>query len=216
METSEYNSHSDEWDPSLDELIEAVENEDHPHHDQAVMRNRELAERMKPLSSILASMRGPSEAVRVMNDESVGKMMAANIDLSTLFGTSGPIKRAIGQGEDLMPHFSADFSSSLNAEELRGFQELGEERRAEEEQRIEREKTSVELLQSVVSQIVETNRRISNLNALLSAVGAAVENSDANAAEGHKHAIRLGRATLIATAIGIAVPFVIFIMERFL
>ena len=198
METSEYNSHSDEWDPSLDELIEAVENEDHPHHDQAVMRNRELAERMKPLSSILASMRGPSEAVRV------------------IFGTSGPINRAIGQGEDLMPHFSADFSSSLNAEELRGFQELGEERRAEEEQRIEREKTSVELLQSVVSQIVETNRRISNLNALLSAVGAAVENSDANAAEGHKHAIRLGRATLIATAIGIAVPFVIFIMERFL
>ncbi len=50
----------------------------------------------------------------------------------------------------------------------------------------------------------------------LSAVGAAVENSEADAAEGHKHAIRLGRATLIATGIGIAVPFVIFIMERFL
>lgn len=58
METSECNSHSDEWDPSLAELIEAVENEDHPHHDQAVKRNWELAERMKPLSSIVASMRG--------------------------------------------------------------------------------------------------------------------------------------------------------------
>ena len=216
METSEYSSHSDEWDPSLAELIEAVENEEHPHHDQAVTRNRELAERMKPLSSIVASMRGPSEAVRVMNDESVGKMMAANIDLSTLFGTSGLVKRAIGQGEDLIPHFPADFSSSLNAEELRCFQEIGEERRAEEEQRIEREKASLELLQSMVSQIVETNRRISELNAQLSTVGAAVENSDVNAVEGHKHAIRLGRATLIATGIGIAVPFVIFIMERFL
>ena len=216
METSEYNSHSDEWDPSLDELIEAVENEDHPHHDQAVMRNRELAARMKPLSSIVASMWGPSEAVRVMSDESVGKMMAANIDLSTLFGTSGPIKRAIGQGDDLIPHFSADFSSSLNAEELPCVQGIGEKWRAEKEQRIEREKASVELLQTMVSQIVETNRRISELNVQLSAVGAALENSDANAAEGHKHAIRLGRATLIATGIGIAVPFVIFIMERFL
>lgn len=106
-------------------------------------RNRELAERMKPLSSIVASMRGPSEAVRVMSDESIGKMIAANIDLSTLFGTSGLIKRAIGQGEDLIPRFSADFSSSLNAEELRCFQETGEEWSAEEEQRIEREKASV-------------------------------------------------------------------------
>lgn len=88
METSEYNSHSGEWDPSLDELIEAV---------------------------------------RVMSDESVGKMMATNIDLSTLFGTSGLIKSAIGQGDDLIPHFSVDFSSSLNAEELRCFQEIGEE-----------------------------------------------------------------------------------------
>lgn len=49
METSEYNLHLDEWDPSLAELIEAVENEDHPHHDQAVKRNREMAERMRPL-----------------------------------------------------------------------------------------------------------------------------------------------------------------------
>lgn len=216
METSEHNARLDEWDPSQAELIEAVENENHPYHDQAAKRNRELAERMKPLSSIVASMWGPSEAVRVMNDESVGKMMAANIDLSTLFGTSGLIKKAIGQGEDLIPHFSADFSSSLNAEELRCFQEIGEERRAEEKQRIEREKASVELLQTMVSQIVETNRRISELNVQLSAVGAAVENSDSNAAEGHKHAIRLGTATLIATGIGIAVPFVIFIMERFL
>lgn len=94
--------------------------------------------------------------------------------------------------------------------ELRCFQEIGEERRAEEEQRIEREKASVELLQTMVSQIVETNRRISELNVQLSAVGAAVENSDSNAAEGHKHAIRLGTATLIATGIGIAVPFVFF------
>lgn len=54
-----------------------------------------------------------------MSDESIGKMIAANIDLSTIFGTSGLIKRAIGQGEDLIPRFSADFSSSLNAEELR-------------------------------------------------------------------------------------------------
>lgn len=53
METSEYNSHSDEWAPSLTKLIEAVENEDHPHHDQAVKRNRELAERMKPLLETL-------------------------------------------------------------------------------------------------------------------------------------------------------------------
>ena len=68
----------------------------------------------------------------------------------------------------------------------------------------------------MVSQIVETNRRISELNVQLSAVGAAVENSEADAAEGYKHAIRLGRATLIATGIGIAVPFVIFIMGRFL
>lgn len=216
METSEYNSPSDEWDPSLTKLIEAVENEDHPHHDQAVKRNRELAERMKPLSSIVASMWGPSEAVRVMNDESVGKMMAANIDLSTLFGASGLIERAIGQGEDFKSHFSADCSSLLDAEELPCFQEIGEERRAEEEQRIEREKVSVELLQTMVSQIVETNRRISELNVQLSAVGAAVENSKADAAEGNKHAIRLGRATLIATGIGIAVPFVIFVMERFL
>mgnify|MGYP000886022045 CR=1 FL=1 len=145
-----------------------------------------------------------------MNDESVGKMMAANIDLSTLFGTSGLIERAIGQGEDFKPHFSADFSSLLDA------QEIEEERRAEEEQRIKREKASVELLQTMVSQIVETNRRISELNVQLSTVGAAVENSEADAVEGHKHAIRLGRATLIATGIGIAVPFVIFIMERFL
>ena len=36
----------------------------------------------------------------------------------------------------------------------------------------------------MVSQIVETNRRISELNVQLSAVGAAVENSDSNAAEG--------------------------------
>lgn len=151
-----------------------------------------------------------------MNDESVGKMMAANIDLSTLFGTSGLIERAIGQGEDFKPHFSADFSSLLDAEELRCFQEIEEERRAEEEQRIKREKASVELLQTMVSQIVETNRRISELNVQLSTVGAAVENSEADAVEGHKHAIRLGRATLIATGIGIAVPFVIFIMERFL
>ena len=93
-----------------------------------------------------------------MCDESVGKMMAANIDLSTLFGTSGLIKRAIGQGEDLIPHFSADFSSSLNAEELRCLQEIGEEWRTEKEQRIEREKASVELLQTMFSQIVETNR----------------------------------------------------------
>ena len=136
METSEYNSHSGEWDPSLDELIEAV---------------------------------------RVMSDESVGKMMAANIDLSTLFGTSGLIKRAIGQGDDLIPHFSADFSSSLNAEELRCFQEIGEEWRTEKEQRIEREKASVELLQTMFSQIVETNRRISELNVQLCAVGCCAE-----------------------------------------
>lgn len=109
METSEHNAHLDEWNPSLAELIGAVENKDHLHHDHAVKRNRELAERMKPLSSIVASMRGPSEAVRVMSDESVGKMMAANIDLSTLFGTSGLIKKAIGQGEDLIPHFPRIF-----------------------------------------------------------------------------------------------------------
>lgn len=56
METSEYNSHSDEWDPSRIVLIEAVENEDHPHHGQAVKRNRELVKQMKPLLETLKSV----------------------------------------------------------------------------------------------------------------------------------------------------------------
>lgn len=56
VETSEHDAPSDEWDPSRIELIEAVENEDHPHHDQAVKRNRELAERMKPLLETLKNI----------------------------------------------------------------------------------------------------------------------------------------------------------------
>jgi len=56
VEMSECNSHSDEWDPLLAKLIEAVENEDHLHHDQAVKRNREMAERMKPLPETLKNI----------------------------------------------------------------------------------------------------------------------------------------------------------------
>ena len=40
METNENDSNSDEWNPSLAELIEAVEDEDHLHHDEAVKRTR--------------------------------------------------------------------------------------------------------------------------------------------------------------------------------
>ena len=61
MEMTENDSNSDEWNPSLAELIEAVEDEDHLHHDEAVKRNRELAERMRPL---LDSFKGTSAIFR--------------------------------------------------------------------------------------------------------------------------------------------------------
>ena len=206
METSENNARSDEWNPSLAELIEAVENEDHLHHDEAVKRNRELAERMRPL---LDSFKGTSAIfsptlTKQLQGFALPAVKLPKMDLS-------PILKATQQADELLEQNKARVKgmSALTSELACSIQQIQEER-------IEREKRAADLLESMVAQITETNRRFEEVAAGVDAVNHSLINLDKNSSAAHRSSMRLNWAVLGAAILGTLITILLFVLDRYI
>ena len=206
METSENNARSDEWNPSLAELIEAVENEDHLHHDEAVKRNRELAERMRPL---LESFKGASATfspnlTKHLRGFPLPAVKLPKMDLS-------PILKATQQADELLEQNKARVKgmSALTSELACSIQQIQEER-------IEREKSAADLLESMVAQITETNRRFEEVAAGVDAVNHSLINLDKNSSAAHRSSMRLNWAVLGAAILGTLITILLFVLDRYI
>lgn len=210
METSENDSNSDEWNPSLAELIEAVEDEDHLHHDEAVKRNRELAERMRPL---LDSFKGTSAIISpTLTEQFQGFALPAvklpKMDLSPILNTQ--------QADELMEQYRARVKglSALTSPQISSELACSIERIQEE--RLEREKRAEDLLESMVAQITETNRRIEKVAAGVDAVNDSVINLDKSSSVAHRSSMRLNWAVLIVSILGIGITILLFVLDRYI
>lgn len=211
METNENDSNSDEWNPSLAELIEAVEDEDHLHHDEAVKRNRELAERMRPL---LDSFKGTSDIfsptlTKQLQGFALPAVKLPKMDLS-------PILKATQQADELMEQhrarvkgLSALTSPQISSELARSIQRIQEER-------VEREKRAEDLLESMVAQVTETNRRMEKVAAGVNAVNDSVINLDKSSSVAHRSSMRLNWAVLIVSILGIGITILLFVLDRYI
>ena len=211
METNENDSNSDEWNPSLAELIEAVEDEDHLHHDEAVKRNRELAERMRPL---LDSFKGTSATfspalTKQLQGFALPAVKLPKMDLS-------PILKATQQAEELMEQqrarvkgLSALTSPQISSELACSIQRIQEER-------VEREKRAEDLLESMVAQVTETNRRMEKVAAGVNAVNDSVINLDKSSSVAHRSSMRLNWAVLFVSILGTVVTILLFVLDRYI
>lgn len=211
METSENNAHSDEWNLSLAELIEAVENEDHLHHDEAVKRNRELAERMRPR---LESFKGASATFSPnLTKHPRGFPLPAvklpKMDLSSILEATQQADELLEQNKARVKGMPALTSPQITTELACSLQQIQEER-------IEREKRAADLLESMVAQITETNRRFEEVAAGVDAVNHALINLDKNSSAAHRSSMRLNWAVLGAAILGILITILLFVLDRYI
>lgn len=211
METSENDSNSDEWNPSLAELIEAVEDEDHLHHDEAVKRNRELAERMRPL---LDSFKGTSAIflpalTKQLQGFALPAVKLPKMDLS-------PILKATQQADELMEQHRARVKglSALTSPQISS--ELACSIQRIQEERVEREKRAEDLLESMVAQVTETNRRMEKVAAGVNAVNDSVINLDKSSSVAHRSSMRLNWAVLFVSILGTVVTILLFVLDRYI
>lgn len=200
-----------DWNPSVRELIEAVKDEDHPHHTEAVKRNQEIAERMKPL---LASIKPPTvtfpESIsRLISDSAAASIAKSAADFSRQIDMTEQVKNTLAsQLHVSQPVLHAqvpnmdDYAASI--------EEALEEKRQAEEERIEREEKSIELLQAMTAQITESNRQISQLSAGLEKINSSLQESDESAASAHKSAMCVGWLTFTVSALTLIASIVFF------
>ncbi|MDO4928645.1 MAG: hypothetical protein Q3976_06235 [Corynebacterium sp.] len=99
--SEEETNEPENWSPSLGELIEAVEDESHPHHAEAVKRNQELAAKMRPtLERLQASTKGISDlvtspAIRAAQEQSARVTAAMRPSLETIRSQTSAIEEVI-------------------------------------------------------------------------------------------------------------------------
>ena len=211
MEMTENDSNSDEWNPSLAELIEAVEDEDHLHHDEAVKRNRELAERMRPL---LDSFKGTSAIfsptlTKQLQGFALPAVKLPKMDLSPILKATQQADELMEQHRARMKGLSALASPQISSELACSIQRLQEER-------VEREKRAEDLLESMVAQITETNRRIEKVAAGVGAVNDSVINLDQNSSVAHRSSMRLNWAVLFVSILGTVITILLFVLDRYI
>lgn len=211
MEMTENDSNSDEWNPSLAELIEAVEDEDHLHHDEAVKRNRELAERMR---SLLDSFKGTSAifsptSTKQLQGFALPAVKLPKMDLS-------PIQKATQQADELMEQHRARVKGLPALASPQISSELACSIQRIQEGRVEREKRAEDLLESMVAQITETNRRIEKVSAGVDAVNHSLINLDKNSSAAHRSSMRLNWAVLGAAILGTLITILLFVLDRYI
>jgi len=201
----------EDWNPSIDELIDAVEDESHPRHEEAIELNRESAKRMKPLLDSLKASTAPiasglSEAFKVV----VPKIDIPEV--SQIVNQIDPVEDAV---KPIQFRSRTIDSWNFNAQEhIDAVIEARDAQIEEKKAREEREIQTLELLQAMVSQITESNTKISELSAGLDTINESLVNSDNKAADAHKGEMRLGWATFLGTISSVFATVIVFLLGR--
>ena len=127
-----------------------------------------------------------------------------------------PILKATQQADELMEQhrarvkgLSALTSPQISSELARSIQRIQEER-------VEREKRAEDLLESMVAQVTETNRRMEKVAAGVNAVNDSVINLDKSSSVAHRSSMRLNWAVLIVSILGIGITILLFVLDRYI
>ncbi|MBD3688947.1 hypothetical protein H8R18_05240 [Nanchangia anserum] len=192
----------DDEDPmTLRELQEALEDESHPRHVEAVQRNKELAERLRPaidsLQQTMIEQTGIKELQKTMA-ASVPKVMPS-IDLSKLTGPAVDkpefdfMNSAIEQyqrQQRLIREAEEEFQRVTNA--------IADARAERQEMEDQRARQTLDVLISMDARLVQLNSRIEG-------VDARIEASNTSSSKGAGWTITVAVLTLLATISGIVV-----------
>lgn len=215
MEINDDSKNKSAWQPNFRELIEAVEDESHPYHEEAVRRNQELAAKMKPL---MHSMRVPLQEFSKSIGDSFKSLGIVKLTESLDNGNQCGIAGTQFLGTTVFkPEFlkSLETNFTVNVAPVRELPRISYDLMQNGNERIEREKQSIELLTAMVAQITELNRRVDGLSVGINDVNSSIQNSDENASKFNKSSIRVGVATLVFTILTLVASALFFVSSRY-
>ncbi|MGP5641796.1 hypothetical protein ACTXO6_00320 [Corynebacterium variabile] len=189
------------------EMREALADENHPRHDEAIQQGKRMSEKIGPameeLKRSIAIPPGISEFAGNFNSLSLPAL-----DASTTLSDSVKAMQPIISLTDIPPEYEAlQFTSpvvpSFDYDELNeGLDEAAREKEARQQRQDQVATASLEVLQAMASSIQQLDQQMGNVEQRL------VENNT-SAETSSRKTIRIASWTLFATVLGIVVATVL-------
>lgn len=185
---SDYEWEASESDMTMDELKEALEDESHPRHIEAVEINKDLADKLAPL---LAKLR---ESVIGPRTKAIQEMVKASQISTPKF--EPPVMPAVAQAR-AMEDFARGQQAQMEEfhESMRKTQKAKAERLHRDDERSER---TLAVLESMDANLRQLNMRIES-------VDTQIQKGNASGDRSFRWTLTVGVLTLIATMVGVGV-----------
>lgn len=188
------------WKPTLKELQTAIDDEEHPHHEEALQQNKELAEKLRPAmeslrSTILAQTKFHEPLIKqisgITDTSRVFDQLVPKIDFPTAAMAPADLRPVVNPQIEMMRTMR---ENTAQIEE--SMREAAEARAARLNMEDERAEKTL-----AVPESMDANLRL--LNDKIEGVDQRIESGNNGAGKAFWWTVGVATATLIATMIGV-------------
>lgn len=194
---------------TLREMQQAIEDETHPRHEEAVRRNKELVEQLRPalesLQKTVIAQSGITESMAKFQSTIAASMPKIDIPRFVMPKVDMP---SLVETQVALPSFR-----NYQAEMLRTMQEnedrLAEATREMAEERAERMAIEDRRAEQTLDVLVSMDAKLSQLDSRIESVDTRIATGNTSSSNVAKWTIAVAALTLLATIVGIVVTVIL-------